>query len=356
MVSVGMTVYNQEDYVAKAIESVLAQEVNFEYELVIAEDCSTDRSREIVMDYAARYPNIIKLVLQETNVGLKEQSRQLRKICRGKYRTHLEGDDYWLTTTRLQKQVDFLEAHPDVIAVTGKIKTVDQNNEECPFPYGDINTIYSFAPEYTLAHFENWLLPSHTGALLYRNVYYNLDDKQREMYETPDIAGDRKTALFLTMQGRVHCLQEYISVRRIVQSETNFTAVNRSARPYSMIYGWMCKLEQFAMDLCGVKIDLSKVKEQQWIYAAHYFFKNPSKISLYHVQKILAMSDEKCLYIRVLRYKVKEKIRTAIRDLGFFFMVAKAIKLLFKMINNVLFKKARQPKDTSSVLIGHAKK
>ena len=348
MVSVGMTVYNQEDYVAKAIESVVSQKVNFKYELVIAEDCSTDRSREIVIDYAKRY--------QDKNVGLKEQSRQLRRICKGKYRTHLEGDDYWLTTTRLQKQVDFLESHPDYIAVTGKIKTVDQNDVDCPFPYGDINTIYSFAPEYTLEHFEDWLLPSHTGALLYRNVYYKLNDKIRDLYESPDIAGDRKTALFLTMQGRVYCMQEYISVRRIVNTETNFTAVNRAAHPYSMIYGWMCKLEDFAKELCGVHIDLSQAKEKQWVFATHYFFKNPSKISLYHVRKILSMSDEKGLYIKILLYKVKEKFHRAIKDLGFFGTIAKTIKLTFKMIIHVLFKKARAPKDTSSVLIGHAKK
>ena len=355
MVSVGMTVYNQEDYVAKAIESVVSQKVNFKYELVIAEDCSTDRSREIVVEYAKRYPDIIKLVLQEKNVGLKEQSRQLRRICKGKYRTHLEGDDYWLTDTRLQKQVDFLESHPDYIAVTGKIKTVDQNNVDCPFPYGDINTIYSFAPEYTLEHFENWLLPSHTGALLYRNVYYKLNDKTRDLYESPDIAGDRKTALFLTMQGRVYCMQEYISVRRIVNSATNFTAVNRSAHPYSMIYGWMCKLEEFAENLCGVLIDLSQAKEKQWIFATHYFFKNPSRISLYHVRRILALSDEKGLYLRILLYKINEKFQKAIKDLGFFGTIAKTVKLAFKMMFNVLFKKAKTPKDTSSVLIGHAK-
>lgn len=357
MVSVGMTVYNQEEYVGRAIESILAQEVNFRYELVIAEDCSTDRSREIVQAYAARYPHIIKLVLQEHNVGLKEQSRQLRRICCGKYRTHLEGDDYWLTTDRLQKQVDFLEQHPDYIAVTGRIKTVDENGEECPFPYGDINSIYSFDKEYTLRHFERWLLPSHTGALLYRNVFYDLPEDVRTIYESTDVAGDRKTALFLVMQGRVHCLGDYISVRRIVDTPTNFTAVNRSAHPYSMIYDWMGKLEQFAMDLCGVRIDLADAKEQQWLYATHYFFKNPNRVSLYHVRRIYKLSTEKSLYRQLLRHKVHTAIRRANRELGVGGVIAKALRIGSRMVGNVLFRKGTtQPKDTSSILIGHANK
>lgn len=319
LVSIGMTVYNQENYVAQAIESILAQKVNFNYEIVIAEDCSTDGTREIVKEYARRYPNRIKLILQKENVGLKAQSAMLRKICNGVYRTHLEGDDYWLTTDKLQKQVDFLEKHRDYIAVTGRIKTVNEEGEDCDFPYGNINTIYSFDKEYTLQHFEKWLLPSHTGALLYRNVYYDMSDEEREIYESADIAGDRKTALYLAMQGRIYCMPEYISVRRIeLNSPTNFTAVNRKAHPYSMIYRWMCDLEKLAYNLKRVTIDLSVPKEQQWIYALHFFMKNPSRWSLRHVRKIFRMTDQKQLYIKVLRVKMRDKFGKAVHDIGLF--------------------------------------
>lgn len=319
MVSIGMTVYNQENYVGKAIESILAQKVNFTYEIVIAEDCSTDRTREIVKEYARRYPTKIRLILQEKNVGLKAQSAMLRRVCNGVYRTHLEGDDYWLTTDKLQKQVDFLEKNRDYIAVTGLIKIVDEEGVDCDFPYGDIRTIYSFDKEYTLQHFERWLLPSHTGALLYRNVFYDMDEKEREIYETADIAGDRKTALYLAMQGRIYCMPEYISVRRIeLNSPTNFTAVNRKAHPYTMIYRWMCDLEKLAYRLKGVSINLFIPKEQQWIYALHYLMKSPSRQALGHVRKIFRMSDHKKLYLKVLQVKMKDKFRKAVRDIGFF--------------------------------------
>ncbi|MBR4800624.1 MAG: glycosyltransferase [Clostridia bacterium] len=358
MVSIGMTVYNQEDYVAQAIESILAQKVNFDYEIVIADDCSTDRTREIVIDYAKRYPRKIRLILQSKNVGLKAQSAMLRKICNGIYRTHLEGDDYWLTTDKLQKQVDFLETHRDYIAVTGKIKTVDEEGNDCDFPYGDIKTIYSFDPEYTLQHFEKWLLPSHTGALLYRNVYYDMDDKEREIYESADIAGDRKTALYLVMQGRIRCMQECISVRRIeLNSPTNFTAVNRKAHPYTMIYKWMCDLGKFAYQLKGVNIDLTWPKEQQWIYALHYFMRNPSKSSLGHVIRIYNMSNNKRLYVKLLMLKAHDKFKRAVDAIGFVRVLFKWTGKAFKSAARVFIKENNKHKEMhKNILSGNAKK
>lgn len=290
MVSIGMTVYNQERYIGQALDSILMQEVDFDYEIVIAEDCSTDRSREIVIDYAQRYPDKIKLVLQEHNVGVQEQSRQLRVICKGKYRTHLEGDDFWLTKDKLQKQIDFLENNPDYIAVTGKIKCVNEKNMGCAFPYGRLTDIYCFRSEYFMEDFKNWLLPSHTGALLYRNLYYDLPDDKRKMYEDYAIVGDRKTALFLISQGRIHCLPETISVRRIeLTNEKNFTANLRKLKPYAMTCNWMCELENFAVDMFNLNIDMTNSIKKQYDYSINTFCKNPSKYALKQVVLISKM-------------------------------------------------------------------
>jgi len=113
LVSVAMVTYNHAPYIADAIKGVLLQETNFQIELVIGEDCSTDGTREIVFNYQKKYPNVIRVITSEKNVGGKENSQRIRKSCRGKYIAYCEGDDYWHDPYKLRKQVDYLEGHPE---------------------------------------------------------------------------------------------------------------------------------------------------------------------------------------------------------------------------------------------------
>ena len=112
LVSVWMITYNQEAYLAQAIDSVLMQETDFPFEIVIGEDCSTDRTRDICLKYQHQHPGRVRLVLHEKNVGLVCNFWETLQQCRGKYVAQLEGDDYWSDTKKLQKQVALLEAHP----------------------------------------------------------------------------------------------------------------------------------------------------------------------------------------------------------------------------------------------------
>jgi len=113
LVSVKMITYNHEAYIAQAIEGVLQQKTDFPIELVIGEDCSTDGTREIVFDFQKKYPDIIRVITSDKNVGVKKNSYRTDKSCRGKYIAYCEGDDYWHHPQKLQKQVDYLENHPE---------------------------------------------------------------------------------------------------------------------------------------------------------------------------------------------------------------------------------------------------
>ncbi len=112
-VSVFMLTYNHEKFIAQAIDSVLMQEVNFDYEIAIAEDFSSDRTRDIIMEFQQRYPDKIRLFLAERNFNSNSFSVRGRETCQGQYIALLEGDDYWTSPHKLQKQVDFLDTHPD---------------------------------------------------------------------------------------------------------------------------------------------------------------------------------------------------------------------------------------------------
>lgn len=127
-VSVLTITYNHEKYVAQAIESVLMQEVNFDYELVIGEDCSTDKTREIVVEYQKKYPNRIRLLLNEKNMGMNRNFVQTYHACKGQYIALLEGDDYWTSPQKLQKQVDFLDKHPDFVICFHNVQIIYEDD------------------------------------------------------------------------------------------------------------------------------------------------------------------------------------------------------------------------------------
>ncbi len=112
LVSVHMITYNQERFIRRAIDSVLAQKTDFPFELVIGEDCSTDGTRQIVRDYQQKHPEKIRVVTSERNVGPKKNFVRTIEACRGKYIAFCEGDDFWHCPDKLQIQADYLEKHP----------------------------------------------------------------------------------------------------------------------------------------------------------------------------------------------------------------------------------------------------
>lgn len=105
--------YNRADTVGQTIESILAQEVDADMEIVIGDDCSTDNAREVLLSYKEKYPDIIRLIFHEHNVGLGANWATCVKACRGKYICNCDNDDYWHNVHKLQIQLDYMESHPE---------------------------------------------------------------------------------------------------------------------------------------------------------------------------------------------------------------------------------------------------
>ncbi|MBU6122877.1 glycosyltransferase [Hymenobacter siberiensis] len=112
-VSVFMMAYNHAPYIRQALDSVLAQQTNFSVEIVIGEDCSTDDTRSIIIEYVEQYPGHIRALLHDVNMGASRNQVLVLENCTGEYIALLEGDDYWIDPHKLQKQIDFLDNHLD---------------------------------------------------------------------------------------------------------------------------------------------------------------------------------------------------------------------------------------------------
>lgn len=128
--SVAMITYNHEKFIEQALDSVLMQKVDFEYEIIIGDDISTDRTREILLRYQQQHPDTIRLLLYETKMGPGGNLYNVLHNCSGEYVALLEGDDYWSAPQKLQTQVDYLDAHPRCVLCSHPVEIYSENKRE----------------------------------------------------------------------------------------------------------------------------------------------------------------------------------------------------------------------------------
>jgi len=204
-VSIFMLTYNQEDFIAQAIEGVLMQKTDFSIQMVIGEDCSTDNTRNIVREYAQKYPDKIKIILNERNIGLIANYVKTYTQCTGKYVAICDGDDYWIDPLKLQKQVDFLEENLDYSIV--------YTNNKNLIPSGDV--LFSDKKDnltttnFDQLVFENYI-PSVTA--LFRNKPLP-EEMSKWIQQLP--YGDWPTYLWVTVGGgKIYFLDEVTAVYR----------------------------------------------------------------------------------------------------------------------------------------------
>lgn len=137
-VSVCIITYNHEAYIEACLQGAVSQVLNCDYEIVIGEDLSSDGTLAICKRYAEAYPNLIKLISGPVNVGMTANGLRTFGACTGDYLAICEGDDYWTDPHKLQRQVDFLEAHPDysMVAENGLVLDTRKGTEH---PFNNMN-------------------------------------------------------------------------------------------------------------------------------------------------------------------------------------------------------------------------
>lgn len=194
LVSVAMIAYNVEQYIEEAIESVLMQKTSFSVELVIGEDCSTDRTREIILNYQQKHPQLIRVLLPAKNQGLTPNSVATQNACKGKYIALLDGDDFWTLDYKLQKQIQFLESNDEFSACAHQSTIIKGTMENKVRDFG-LNQDAEFGIEDTITHRK-----FHTSSLVYRKEFWdksggipiNISSNERAIYPMLAIYGEIK--------------------------------------------------------------------------------------------------------------------------------------------------------------------
>lgn len=139
-VSVCVVTYNQEKYIRQCLQSIVDQKTNFDFEVIVGEDCSTDGTRAIVMEFAERYPTIIRPLYQEKNAGSSKNFLDVHAVARGQYIAHVDGDDYTLPN-KLQVQSDFLDKHPECNIVWHRMYLLNGKTGEMVEDLLDVNRL-----------------------------------------------------------------------------------------------------------------------------------------------------------------------------------------------------------------------
>ncbi|MDE5683220.1 MAG: glycosyltransferase family 2 protein [Muribaculaceae bacterium] len=118
-VSVIVCTYNQEDTIGAALDSILAQQTDFDFEVVVADDCSADRTPAICREYAERYPGKVRAILNDENKGIADNYYDTLYECRGKYIADLAGDDLWTDPNKLARQAALMDSDPSIVLCHG---------------------------------------------------------------------------------------------------------------------------------------------------------------------------------------------------------------------------------------------
>jgi glycosyltransferase involved in cell wall biosynthesis len=210
LLSVCIITYNHEKYIRDAIEGVLMQKVNFSYEIIIADDYSTDNTRKIILEYKEKYPELFKLVFQIKNVGPAQNWLDLLSMSKSNYIAYFEGDDFWIDEFKLQKQIDFLEGNIDY-GLTYTNSAILQNNKILDNKLGsnllktnlfEANCIPTLTVMFRTNHFHSFFST------------FNLELKEW-------IIGDYPFWLWIYCNSKIHYIDCVTSVHRVVEGSAS---------------------------------------------------------------------------------------------------------------------------------------
>ncbi|MBB5622328.1 glycosyltransferase involved in cell wall biosynthesis [Pedobacter cryoconitis] len=215
-VSVWIITYNHEKYIAQTLDSVLMQRTDFDFEIVIGEDCSRDGTRAILKRYEAEYPDKFNIIYHETNVGAMRNAYEFAlPACKGKYIACLEGDDYWTDCYKLQKQFEALENNPEYSMCFHNAKVIYQNLDK---PSYLLNKVDQKKILYFDDLVERWQIA--TASMFFRNYDFKLPDWFYNQYN-----GDMALQFILIDNGPFLYLEDLMSVYRLHDTGISSTKI-----------------------------------------------------------------------------------------------------------------------------------
>lgn len=233
VISIICFTYNQFRYIKQCLDGFLMQKGNFDIEILVHDDCSTDGTKEILEEYANKYSNIIKPFYEKENQYQKSNFiRILKNIygqCKGKYIAICEGDDYWCDEYKLQKQVDFMESHPDYALCYHPAKMIYEDESHKPIIIGE-SKHKNPQPYYNLL--KGNYIPANS--VMYRTKYL-----KQELLDYPECIypGDWYNHIVVSSHGKIGYLPDVMYVYRWHSQGISHTTSDNPVEEIHLKYG-----------------------------------------------------------------------------------------------------------------------
>lgn len=279
--SINLIAYNQENTIRRALESIFRQEINFQIEVLLADDASHDSTFAVMDEYQKKYPGVVRAIRQERNVGPTRNAYTILSQSQGKYIASLEGDDYYCNVHFLQSAVAFLEAHEEYIGIQDKCKIVDEKGRTLlDRQQANGNEFWQYADqEYGLKEFLEWRMPGHISALVYRNIFKLYPEEDCSIfYKLDPFVGDRTILMQLVVRGRIFCTKCISLCYQLVEKTgaKNWMSQYRKANKRMDEYRMICSLEKYLREHYHLAVGMDRLKRNKIAAAAAIFSINPS--------------------------------------------------------------------------------
>lgn len=269
--SILVVTYNQENYIRQCLDSIVEQKKDFDYEVIVSDDCSTDATPQICDEYGVKYSHF-KIFHQKNNIGLLKNWEFVMNRCEGEYVAILEGDDYWLDPQKLQKQIEFLDSHLEFSAVftRAKIHYMEEGMDVSAEKY--LPTLEE--REYTEREIcERFCVLS--SSLMFRNCLRPIRYSNQLLY------ADLYTFILLAKKGRLYCLGEQTVAYRIHQRNLSRVGDGTYWVAHYNQYNYFIKLFPEVADIFQerLKISWSQLMYNKsipaWKYRLRYVCQHP---------------------------------------------------------------------------------
>ena len=251
-VSVCVITYNQEQYIRKCLQSLVEQQTNFDFEVIVGDDCSTDGTRAVVEEFVERYPHIVRPLYQPTNTGGSRNNLEVHAAARGDYVAHVDGDDYALPG-KLQTQADFLDREPACNAVWHRVDFFDDEGGFCSGNTADLSS------------FENGrVMFSDAIQLGFIGVYSSLMYRRsaRSHVDPSRLVLDLHWTWDVLSKGQGHFVDEVLGRYRVASSGSLTVTTHRRVRMLTMEHAdeFLARFQQHRRDfmiwaLCNALLD-----------------------------------------------------------------------------------------------------
>ncbi len=300
-ISVVVITYNHEKYIRQCLDSILMQNVDFSFEIIMGDDCSTDQTAEIIKEYQQRNPHIIKPTLRSVNVGATKNQYDCFLKCTGKYIAILDGDDFWTDKEKLKTQTNFLENNKNYIACTQRYNVVDENNNITQESYNGPGRPES--GDYTINDFLKYIYYGHPGTLVFKNIFLEPQYDYSIITKADRFISDITLGLILTCLGKIYVSDDIMSSYRSFQIKggTNYSSSIAKSNNIMDRINFLKKLELY----CHIEMKREiKHKDRMPHYvwwSILYMLRYPSSHNWKALRDVYNLSnDKKRVYVYIL--------------------------------------------------------